>query len=444
MALEAASTASRSQVPHTSARREDVARHTGTAAADSARRSSRITTQGGVVASSTVVDDGRAADTAAATAASQTARRQAKQQGSCPVRAGKMDATQAAIAALVCDSVGTSTQDQCRMPRSRGTSAQRAYRSPTDAQYVGYAVEGWKRQHVNVVSPRGAITADMFEAMLGMLIKERYNHSSVVSGMIFQWGFGLRVGQVRTLTRAQFFNTPQSGQQPATWTYIGPRHKDRSSVSAAVAPEMHRMAPEVLGRVDAFLAAAPHEPGPLFAGHNGREVNAIIKRAAARLGWPKNVKWNGSHCLRHGALVEAGRQGGLELVLRPGGQPARRRRSEAQRTEPEERCDVCAAQRRQGATVPGPVHRRIVRAEHRKKARKAATMQRGAEEGPAARATTTTALRTSVPQGRTVAAGLSRSDPRFCVRRRRGTSLSRRWDHTHRARSPIQKRKFSG
>ena len=351
-----------------------------------------------------------------------------------------MDATQAAIAALVCDSVGTSTQDQYRsllrsmiahqhptekrplypgwkdflvyltLPQSTTRSHcyidhlraavmwnQRSAGlpvSPADAQYVGYAVEGWKRRHANVVSPRGAITADMFEAMLGMLIKEKHNHGSVVSGMIFQWGFGLRVGQVRTLTRAQFFYTPQSGQQPATWTYIGPRHKDRSSVSAAVAPEMHRMAPEVLGRVDAFLAAAPHEPGPLFAGHNGREVNAIIKRAAARLGWPKNVKWNGSHCLRHGALVEANRHGGLELVRARGAhrstamqayyaqEVSQRVAAAAKRNERSQKSAATFAQRSAArAPIPGPVHQRIVRAEQRKKARKVVTVQRGPKRG---------------------------------------------------------------
>ncbi len=58
------------------------------------------------------------------------------------------------------------------------------------------------------------------------------------------------------------------------------------------------------------------------AEYDKRRVNAYIKQAAKLYKWDKEVKWSGSHCLRHGAVMEAWQMGGMDAARARGAQRA--------------------------------------------------------------------------------------------------------------------------
>ncbi len=174
--------------------------------------------------------------------------------------------------------------------------------------YAGRVIEGYKRANPVVIKPRGAITAAMFDQVLGMLAKEQYARKEVATGLCFAFGFGFRGGQIRTLRRGEFH--PADG----TWLYLGMRHKVKNAGSPTVGVEMHDLAPQLCPFVSAYLPSVDDPDTLLFPHYDAREAGRIIKRAAATNGWDSSERWDGGHCVRHGSLHDARLAGGRAAV----------------------------------------------------------------------------------------------------------------------------------
>lgn len=75
---------------------------------------------------------------------------------------------------------------------------------------------------------------------------------------------------------------------------------------------------EALAVLSTRMKRARNEDERLFPGWRTQRASAIVKRAASAFGWPRDLKWDGAHCLRHGSanavLLEA-----LERVRIAGG-----------------------------------------------------------------------------------------------------------------------------
>ena len=228
--------------------------------------------------------------------------------------------------------------------------------SDSDKAFMTRIVEGFKRTHPETTMPRGAIDAPMLQDLLGMLRSEDYKRRRIVDGLLVQWAFGLRGGQIKGLLTQHFFHVPGEDGEPSSWLYIGPRFKDRTSVSAAVDPVLHRSATQLYDTVSAILRGA--RPGDmLFPRHDAAEVNRIIQRAAVTLRWDPTLKWDGGHCLRHGSLVEAAREGGLAAVLARGAHRSQQMQLHYSRSNEERKsgvplADAAAAPTRTRAPAP--------------------------------------------------------------------------------------------
>ena len=127
-----------------------------------------------------------------------------------------------------------------------------------------------------------------------------YNHA--ISGLILQWSFGLRPGQVAFLQRNDFVLDGETGG------YVCVKYQHKVShvrpTDSTVKMETHVMIPEAGAAVKALLAN--HGKGDfLLGGYECRKINALIKRAAKRYKWPGAqtdlLNWVG-HGLRHGAV----------------------------------------------------------------------------------------------------------------------------------------------
>jgi integrase len=177
-------------------------------------------------------------------------------------------------------------------------------------KFMAKCIEGYKRKNPEDPSVKGAIEAREFELFQKHLVEKNVDDETF-GGIVFQWGFGLRGGQVSSLAPKHFHRDSKQG-----WIYIGPRHKDGSMIGDTVTPEMHSLAPQVRHIVTHALEGAESgDPNqPLFPGYSVRKVTALLKEARDRFKWPKELKWSGSHCLRHGALAQARAEGGLEAV----------------------------------------------------------------------------------------------------------------------------------
>jgi integrase len=170
----------------------------------------------------------------------------------------------------------------------------------------------YKKEYPEDITDRGAIDFEGLQ-LLFEHIREKYGTEPWAATMMcalgFQWAFGLRGGQLRSLRRDQFFQLLDG-----SWLYTGPRHKSRTGTDGETQQETHTMAPETRRLVEFYLGKkAMNEL--LFPHHPERRASEIIREAAIRYGWDSTLKWGGSHCLRHGSIMTAMQQGGLEAAM---------------------------------------------------------------------------------------------------------------------------------
>jgi hypothetical protein len=170
-------------------------------------------------------------------------------------------------------------------------------------EQVKRCIVGYKRLHPEDTADRGAIGIEDLVMLTAKLALDPSQGQNMMA-LIFQWGFGLRGGQMRFLQRKQFF--PISGD---SWLYTGPRFKVKWQNSTL--QETHNLADEMKDMVTEHLAHFSPEDY-LFPSHPACEISQFIKKAAIDFGWDPRLKWDGSHCLRHGSIVSARAEGGIE------------------------------------------------------------------------------------------------------------------------------------
>jgi hypothetical protein len=123
-------------------------------------------------------------------------------------------------------------------------------------------------------------------------------------GMIAQWSFALRVGEVKRLTRAN------TAVQDGCWSCFFPRVKNGGTPAAlASRPEVHAMLPGYEQQFEKLreLIGARAPDARLFPNYSGTRINRALKLAAKHLGWREDAFWH-SHSLRFGGAYTMWRE----------------------------------------------------------------------------------------------------------------------------------------
>jgi hypothetical protein len=131
--------------------------------------------------------------------------------------------------------------------------------------------------------------------------------------MMFHYAFAFRGEAVRWVRRRDFYFDTKT----QLWYFQGDNRKrkpnDPSSVTHECMERLNGAVAQVLGRHD------EKSEMPLFPDYDVLWVGRMIKAAAIHFGWPKELDWNGAHCLRHGSIAEAVAAGGVAAGMRRGG-----------------------------------------------------------------------------------------------------------------------------
>jgi hypothetical protein len=177
-------------------------------------------------------------------------------------------------------------------------------------------IRTYKKTHpAKVKVDKGPVDRPRFMQVLSYI--DKHDAFAVLRDpVVMQWSFGLRGGQLKQIAPTHF-HTLANGE----YLYSGPRHK----VKAAAAKEFeeqedHWADPHMKAEITAVLDKFRNsdKKAAMFPKHKVTEVTKLLKAVAERYKWPADLKWNGSHNLRHGTLAEARAQGGLEEVARRG------------------------------------------------------------------------------------------------------------------------------
>lgn len=163
--------------------------------------------------------------------------------------------------------------------------------------------------------PRGGIDAVMFATLLAYV--RSFGHRNMVRrdrqwmAIFVTWVTGLRGCQVESLKKEHFY------QEGGIWKVRVERRHDPNqrmrnkyveiSIPTHSDPEYQRILTEHLDNLDPSDYVCPE--------FNSRELNALIHRCRDSAGWSSEVKIDGIHCLRHGAIAEARRVGGLQAAV---------------------------------------------------------------------------------------------------------------------------------
>ena len=200
-------------------------------------------------------------------------------------------------------------------------------RAVTDSEnkMMTMACEGYVRQFPEEPAPvKGAITAEQLDQLIQWMydnVADEDKARTLAEGVEMQWALALRGSQVATLTLGQIQKlcTKHEANRGSAWFYSGPRHKKSQAHKKLLDTERHWCAPEKNKFVSEFIArraaeAKKNGESPddalLFSGWSMKAANEAIKAAAAEFKWSALTKYNGTHCLRHGAIASAWKRGG--------------------------------------------------------------------------------------------------------------------------------------
>ena len=142
----------------------------------------------------------------------------------------------------------------------------------------------------------------MFESM----IAEPYICGSVYEdGLVLQYAFALRTEQVANIRfqdLTPIYNSKKR-DEIISFIYAAPRQKGRGPNPGV---EKHEMDQRFLAEIIEIYGRASRDPSALVVpGWKPAKVLALVKRAAAALGWDELVKWV-NHSVKHGSSMNAG------------------------------------------------------------------------------------------------------------------------------------------
>lgn len=163
---------------------------------------------------------------------------------------------------------------------------------------------GGKKNPREAARPRGSITLQMFDELVGLARKK---DPRFVSAIIVLFGAALRVGELVRIKAGDF---------------VAPRLKVRGDKRARAnndRPNEYEkvvLMPLAVAALNDLQKAT--EEGQLLFPRSWWSIphlRAFIKSSAAELGWPADLTFDGPHCLRHGgvARILAETEGNPEL-----------------------------------------------------------------------------------------------------------------------------------
>lgn len=165
-------------------------------------------------------------------------------------------------------------------------------------------IQGYTRKYPTKVTPKGAINMEQFKQMLAHASKiDAVRAKANFDAAVFQYAFAFRPGHVEHLKYGHF-----SVGEEGIYKYHGPNLKCKPKDPQTVT---HHCMPELNETIKQFLSTPRENNTILFGRYDFVWIGSIIKSAAVQYQWPKEVLWNGAHCLRHGSIAQAVKAGGL-------------------------------------------------------------------------------------------------------------------------------------
>jgi hypothetical protein len=175
------------------------------------------------------------------------------------------------------------------------------------------AVTAYCRQVQNSGAPRGGLDYAKLLEWIRWVRSERVLNRDLIPGIILQWACGLRGSQVALLCRASFARL-EDGDYLCTMD----RQKDPRGVRRSQPlMEIHEVAPEAREYIRLVLERCNDaDDAPLFPNWVMEAAAGLVRKGAAALQWEASLAWNGTHCLRHGSVMTAAAQCGVEGAQR--------------------------------------------------------------------------------------------------------------------------------
>ena len=160
---------------------------------------------------------------------------------------------------------------------------------------------------------KGPLNDERLYQMINMMNLDKGVPAGLREGIVMQYAFGLRGGQVSTLKPNQFHRLHGTEE----YLYVGPRAKTQDETAEYEVQEEHWQDPRLTGVVKRILSE--FEPNQfMFPGFKTGLVTKAVARAKEMFHWPEHLKWCGTHNIRHGSLADAREAGGYEAVQQRG------------------------------------------------------------------------------------------------------------------------------
>ncbi len=189
------------------------------------------------------------------------------------------------------------------------------YQDPTLNAQIDAAVKGYGQEHPQGAVDYGPIDWEKMQQLEQFMLSDEKTDVDTYWGALSQWTFALRVSQVKGMRMCDLRR-----RADGLLEYSCRRQKGRS-VKKDNEVEYHEGARQSLPFMNRLLALSARD-GPkavLQSTFTMEKLNDTIRRAAAHFKWDPCLQWS-SHSLRHGSLVQARRDGGLDAVYRRGAQ----------------------------------------------------------------------------------------------------------------------------
>lgn len=205
-----------------------------------------------------------------------------------------------------------------RLHTALGVAVDAAKKKRFEAAVKNYLKEKLPKQPKR--HERGSMTLEYFKQLLQHAKDEKngragrdaaLDYGATIRGLILQYAFAFRGGQIETLHGEQFEQVERDGGK--LWKYNGPRHKVAAVAAGGLADfETHEVLPELNDLITMIMypAAAPGEKpvrrkGQLVERYKQINIGRLINRAATRFEWigqrGGELAWV-THGLRHGAI----------------------------------------------------------------------------------------------------------------------------------------------
>lgn len=151
-------------------------------------------------------------------------------------------------------------------------------------------------------TPRGTVTEEMLQELLQ---HTRQVAPEMVDAILVQFRLGLRISQLVGLQAGDVSRLP-----PRIWLRIDKRENASNTADKAVGPHWRDVEDEEVLNILCRLQAVTPRGSLLFprSKWNLEGYRRHIAKAAITLGWPVELKYDGSHVLRHGGIGAARRR----------------------------------------------------------------------------------------------------------------------------------------